>query len=162
MAPEKTRKLQRAVRPRAPDESGSLGVARHAIRPLERDDVPQVASLYELVARSASREAHLGLAPHLERAFLDHPEADPEIPSLVYVDKTGRIAGFLGSSVRRLELDGRLIRLGVSGQLVTEPEIRAHAAGAFLIREYIAGPQELSITDTASPAVRKILMQDSA
>jgi hypothetical protein len=125
------------------------------IRPLERDDLPQVVSLYEHVARSGSRTAPPGLAGYFERTFLDHPWADPEIPSLVYADGD-RVLGFLGSSVRRFELDGKPLRMGISGQLVTEPEVRKRAAGAFLMREYMTGAQDLTITDTASDMVRRI------
>ena len=125
------------------------------IRPLERADLPQVVSLYEHVARSGSRTAPPGLADYFERTFLDHPWADSEIPSLVYADGD-RVLGFLGSSVRRMELDGRPLRMGISGQLVTEPEVRKRAAGAFLMREYMSGPQDLTITDTASETVRRI------
>ena len=77
-----------------------------AIRPLERADLPQVVSLYEHVARSGSRTPPPGLAAYFERTFLDHPWADAEIPSLVYADGD-KILGFLGSSVRKLELEGR-------------------------------------------------------
>lgn len=125
------------------------------IRPLERSDLPQVVSLYEHVARSGSRTAPPGLAGYFERTFLDHPWADREIPSLVYADGD-RILGFLGSSVRRLQLDGKPLRMGISGQLVTEPEVRKRAAGAFLMREYMMGAQDLTITDTASDLVRRI------
>jgi hypothetical protein len=126
-----------------------------AIRPLERADLPQVVSLYEHVARSGSRTPPPGLAAYFERTFLDHPWADAEIPSLVYADGD-KILGFLGSSVRRLELEGRPVRMGISGQLVTEPEVRKRAAGAFLMREYMSGAQDLTITDTASDMVRRI------
>jgi hypothetical protein len=126
------------------------------IRPLEREDIPKVASLYEHVARSGSRTVPPGLAAYFERTFFDYPGADPQIPSLVYLDDDGRIAGFLGSSVRRLSFEGRSVRLGISGQLVTEPEVRNRAAGAFLMKEYMNGPQDLTLTDTASDLVRRI------
>jgi hypothetical protein len=127
-----------------------------SIRPLERDDLEQVAGLYEHVARSGSREPPPGLRDYFAEFFFDHPWADPEIPSLVYVDGEGRIVGFLGSSVRRFSFDGRPVRVGVSGQLVTEPDARNRAPGAFLMREYMNGPQDLSLTDTASEVVRRI------
>ena len=123
---------------------------------MERGDLEQVAALYEHVARSGSRTAPPGLMPYFEEFFFDHPWADPEIPSLVYVDGDGRIAGFLGSSVRRFVFDGRPARVGVSGQLVTEPDARNRAPGAFLMREYMNGPQDLTLTDTASEVVRRI------
>jgi hypothetical protein len=127
-----------------------------AIRPLERDDISEAASLYERVARSGSSTPPSGLIRYFERTFLDYPWADPEIPSLVYVDDDGGVAGFLGSSVRRLVFDGSPIRLGVSGQLVTDPGVRNRAVGAFLMKEYMNGPQELTLTDTASATVRRI------
>src|SRR5918995_2711532 len=126
------------------------------IRPLERSDLPQVVSLYEHVARSGSRTAPPGMLAYFERFFLDHPWADPEIPSLVYEGSDGAIVGFLGSSVRRFRFDGRVVRAGCSGQLVTEPSIRNEAAGAFLMRAYMDGPQDLTFTDTASDLVRRI------
>jgi hypothetical protein len=126
------------------------------IRPLVRDDLEQVTSLYEHVARSGSRTPPPRMAAYFEDFFFDHPWADPEIPSLVYVENGGKIVGFLGSNVRRLELDGRPIRLGVCGQLVTEPDARSRAPGAFLMREYMNGQQDLALTDTASDLVRRI------
>ncbi len=128
---------------------------RATIRPLERSDLPAVVSLYEHVARSGSRQAPAGLERYFEETFFDHPWADPEIPSLVYVSD-GHVRGFIGSSVRRLTFDGRAIRAGVAGQLVTDPSVRHHGAGMFLMRDYMAGPQELTLTDTASDAVRRI------
>jgi len=129
------------------------------IRPFAREDVPAVASLYEQVARSGSRTPAPGLAAYFERTFFDHPWFDPEIPSLVYVDDDGRIAGFLGSSVRRLLFDGRPVRMAVSGPLVADPSVRRRAAGVFLLRELLSGPQELTITDGATDDVRRIWQQ---
>lgn len=126
------------------------------IRPLQRDDLDQVTSLYEHVARSGSRTPPPRLAEYFEETFFDHPWADPEIPSLVYTEPDGRINGFLGSSVRRFVFDGRPVRVGVSGQLVADPEARGHAPGAFLMNAYLTGPQDLTITDTASELVRRI------
>jgi hypothetical protein len=126
------------------------------IRPLERDDLEQVTSLYEYVARSGSRTAPPRVVGYFEETFFDHPWADAEIPSLVYAEEDGRITGFLGSSVRRLDFDGRPARLGVSGQLVADPDARGHAPGAFLMSAYMNGPQDLTLTDTASELVRRI------
>jgi hypothetical protein len=127
-----------------------------AIRPLERADLPEVAALYEMVARSGSRTPPPGLAKHFEDTFLDHPWADPDIPSLVYQGADGKIVGFIGSQVRRMRLNGSVLRFGCSGHLVTEPEARKGAVGAFLMRAYQAGPQDLTFTDTASDYVRKV------
>ena len=125
------------------------------IRALERSDLGEVANLYEQVARSGSEQAPPGLAGYFEDTFLDYPWADPEIPSLVYADD-GRITGFLGANVRRFTYDGAPVRLAISGQLVTDPAVRSRAAGAFLLRRFLDGPQDLTITDTASDQARRI------
>jgi hypothetical protein len=126
------------------------------IGPLDERDLPEVASLYERVVRSGSKTPPPKLAAYFRRTFLKHPWIDPEIPSLVYRDDEGRIAGFLGSHVRRLRFDGRPIRMACSGQLVVAPEARHEAVGAFITQEYLAGPQELSITDGANEPVRRM------
>jgi hypothetical protein len=127
------------------------------IRPLEREDLPDVASLLELVFRSGTRSAPQGFAGYLERLFLDQPWADPEIPSLVYLDDQERLVGFLGSHVRRFRFDDRRIRVAVGGQLAVEPgPARKRAAGAFLLQRFLAGPQDLTMTDSASETVRRM------
>ena len=95
-----------------------------------RDDLPQVAALYELVARSGSRTAPPGLAAHFGRTLLDHPWADPEIPSLVCEGADGAISGFIGCHVRRFLFDGRPIRLACGGQLVTDPRPASGRSGS--------------------------------
>jgi hypothetical protein len=126
------------------------------IRPLEREDVPAVADLFESVERSGRPVAPPGLAPYFENSLFDHPWADAEIPSLVYLDNEERVAGFLGSHVRRFRFGARRIRVAFGGQLVAHPRVRNEAAGTLLIRQYLSGPQELTVTDTASETVRRI------
>jgi hypothetical protein len=126
------------------------------IRPLERNDLAQVAHLYELVARSGSRTAPPGLAPHFADTLFDHPWADPEIPSLVSADEEGRVVGFLASHVRRMKFGDRSIRVGCSGHVVTEPNSRNRAIGLFLMRHYMGGSQDLTFTDTAGDPVRRM------
>jgi GNAT superfamily N-acetyltransferase len=123
---------------------------KEGIRALQREDVPAVAGLYELVMRSGSGTPAPGLADYFERTLLDHPWADPQIPSLVYAEAEGKITGFIGSHVRRFRLDGQPIRLACGGQLVADPDARRKAVGALLMQRYLAGPQDLTITDTAS------------
>jgi hypothetical protein len=126
------------------------------IRPLERADIPQLASLYELIERSGKRDAPPGLGRHFERTFLDHPWADPGIPSLVYEDADGSIKGFVGSHVRRLRFGHESIRLACPGQLVADFDVRKRAAGFFLLRQYLNGEQDLTITDTAGEPTRRM------
>ena len=127
-----------------------------AIRPLEPGDLEAVARLYEQVARSGGRSPPPELAAEFERTTLDHPWADPELPSLVYEDQGKGIVGFIGSHPRRLRLGDRELRLGCSGQLVAHPDFRRKGIGALLLRRYLAGPQDLTITDGATDTVRAI------
>lgn len=126
------------------------------IRPLRREDLPQVASLIEVAFRSGARTPARGLTAYLERLLLDHPWADPEIPSLVTVDDQQRIVGCLGSHVRRFRFQGRPIRMAAIGQLVSDPDVRRQAVGAFLMKRYLEGPQDVTFTDTGSETVRRM------
>jgi hypothetical protein len=127
-----------------------------AIRPLERDDLPAVARLYERVMRSGSRSPPPGLVPYFERTLFEYPWYDPEFPPLVYTDGEGRVVGFLGAYSRRLRFEGRPIRMVCSGQLVADPDARVPGVGALLLRKCLAGTQELTITDGATDKVRKL------
>lgn len=126
------------------------------IRPLERGELVEVCRLYERVARSGSDEFPPRLVDYFERTLLDHPWFDPDIPSLVYEAPDGEIVGFLGSYVRRIRVDGRRLRLACSGQLVVAPESRKRGVGALLMRRYLAGPQDVTMTDGATDYVRRI------
>jgi hypothetical protein len=117
------------------------------IRPLRRADIPQVASLYEKVVRSGSDTPAPQLNRYFERTLFEHPWVDPEIPSLVYLNERGRVAGFVASHVRRMAFDGRPIRAALSGQLVSDPAVRGRAAGTLLLRRFLKGPQDLSMTN---------------
>lgn len=126
------------------------------IRALERGDLPGVCRLYEAVVRSGSPDPPPRLVEYFERTLLDYPWVDPAIPSLVYEDPGGEIVGFLGSHVRRLRVDGRRVRMACSGQLVASPVARQRGIGALLMRRYLAGPQEITITDGATDLVRRM------
>ena len=95
------------------------------------------------------------LASYLRRVYLEHPWAEDEIPSLVMVDD-GRVVGFLGSHVRRGVVDGRPVRVAVPGQLAIDRDARGGAAAGLLLRRYLAGPQDLSITESSNAAVERM------
>ena len=125
------------------------------IRPLERADLPAAAALFEEVVSSEHDAAGAGLVEFFARTLFDHPWADPEVPSLAAFED-GRLAGFMGSHVRRLRLDGRAARLAVSGPLVVRPDARHPALGAVLARRYLDGPQNITLTDGASALMRTL------
>jgi hypothetical protein len=124
------------------------------IRPLEREDLPAVASL---VARRFPDAPPL---PDPEGFFsavlLDHPWADPEIPSLVAVDPSGSVVGFIGAHVRRLRAGPRELRAAGCSHLAVEEQAAGGAAGALLLGRFMAGPQDLSFSDTAIGLVERM------
>jgi hypothetical protein len=124
------------------------------LRPLERDDLEQVAALFLRVMRPGERHAPAETAAYFERTTLDHPWADPEIPALVFVDGRGAITGFVGSYVVRMRFDGRPIRAACPGNLVAAPEARTVPPGALLLREYLNGPQDVTFVDTLGDSSR--------
>jgi hypothetical protein len=126
------------------------------IRPMRRGEVDEVASLYRFVDRSDWRIPPAELPTWLDRILFGHPWVDPEIPSLVYVDDSGEILGFIGSHVRRMRFDGEPVRMAAAGPLIAHPKVRNRGVGAMLWRRYLTGPQELTITDGASDEMRQI------
>jgi hypothetical protein len=122
-------------------------------RALEERDYPAVAAIYERVMRSGSSQPAPGLEDYFRR-IAAAPWADPEIPSLVWDDPEAGVVGYLGSHVRRLSLDGQPRRLACSGQLIADPDYPRPGVGALLLRTYLAGPQDITITDGANEDVR--------
>jgi hypothetical protein len=126
------------------------------VRPLAREEIPEIAELYRFVDNSDWRIPPAELPAWLERTLFEDPWADPEIPTLVHVDGSGEITGFIASHVRRMRFDQSTIRLAAGGPLIVHPRDRARAVGPRLWRQYLAGPQQLTTTDGASDEMRQI------
>ena len=126
------------------------------VRPLTKADIPQVANLYWQVLRQRKGAAPALVETFLEELYFNSPWLDPEIPSLVYEEK-GRIAGFLGVIPRKMCYRGEPFRIACGGNFVVHPEFRTTLAGLHLLRTYMAGPQDLSQTDSANDTSRALL-----
>ena len=123
------------------------------IRALRVDDVPAVARLH---ARAAGHpKLAVRLASFFERTLVDAPPTDPEIPSLVAID-AGEVVGFLGSYVRPMEFGDRRVRVACSAHLLTDEAVRTQALGALILRRYLDGPQDATITDGATREVQRM------
>jgi hypothetical protein len=126
------------------------------IRSLRQDDLSQVVALY----RSYFAEPNVGGADELrmafEQIFLGQPLSDPSIPSLVFEGSDGEILGFIGSLVHRMRFEQRTVRLACSSSLIVAPSARQLGAGGLLLRKYLAGSQDLTITDTAGRATERM------
>jgi len=126
------------------------------VRPLERSDLSAVASLYERLLRSGSGTAPPGLAESFARQQLDQPWYEEGVRSLVCERDDGALAGFLAVYARRIVIDGRRAVAACSGPLLADPGVNVVAPGLLLTRAYLAGPQELSVTDGANDVMRRM------
>ena len=93
----------------------------------------------------------------LQRTLIDDPWADEAIPSLVSAAPDGTIVGFIGSSVRHVRLDGEPLRAAYASHLVADPDFPNRTIGLFLLRAFLRGPQDLTLTDTATVQARRAL-----
>lgn len=120
------------------------------IRPLQPDDVEAVATLFQTIFRDPSAVAPASLAAYLRRLYFEMPGCDPEITPLVHIDAGGEITGFIGVNALRMRHGDRVLRAAICGSLMVRNHEADPMAGARLMRAFLAGPQELSLSETAS------------
>ena len=121
------------------------------IRPCTPDDIAAVAGLFQTTFRDPRQAAPASLVDYLRVVFLEHPWYDPEVASQVYVAPDGSVGGFIGVLPLRMVLNGERIRAGVAGSLMVRAPEENPLAGARLLRSFVTGPQDLSISETANP-----------
>src|SRR5919108_6274194 len=130
-----------------PDERGSR---MKSIRTFSKDDIPQVIDMFQrlLLRNEGARLQSRDLLPdYFEQIFFCNPWYDEEISSLVYVNASGKVVGFLGVIPRPMLMQRHPIRMAISLHYMVEPESRTSLAGVHLLKAFFAGPQDLSLTD---------------
>jgi len=125
------------------------------IRPFVLGDIPRVAELHESVLAASSHLSMENRRRYLGKVFLENPWYDDTLPSLVAEEEHGRIVGFLGVLPRRMSWNGRSIKVAIVSQYMVEPNYRG-LTGLLLLKTFLAGPQDLSMTDGASHESVKI------
>lgn len=125
------------------------------VRPFRADDVPAVAGLRPTAFRSSLQPSPEALARYFERIFLHLPWHDADLPSLVYEDRLGQVRGFLGVLTRRMRRGSTDVRVAVPTQFMVHPEARG-VAGVQLMRHFLDGPQDLSLSDRGNDGARKL------
>ena len=122
------------------------------VRPLRGEDLPALAHLWtRAFQRPGTPE---GVRRYFGEVFLEQPRGDEGIASLVYEDRRGGVAGFLGALPRRMRFRGRPILAAVATQLMVET---GHGLAAFeLLRALFSGPQELTFSDGANETAQRI------
>jgi hypothetical protein len=95
----------------------------------------------------------LGLATYLDEVVLG---GNGEPRSRVFVDGRGDVRGFIGIWPRRMMLDGRTIEAAAAGSLMVDRPEEHPTAGARLLRAFLAGPQQLSFSETANDVSQRM------
>lgn len=121
-----------------------------SVRPLIESDVPAVAGLLQRILRKTSGPATPSLEAYLAEFFLDGPHRDPDINSQVYLRDDGAVAGFIGAMALPMEVAGRAVRTALCGTFMVDRHADDPFAGARLMRAFLAGPQDISLTETAN------------
>ncbi|WEX74927.1 hypothetical protein PYH37_000238 [Sinorhizobium numidicum] len=120
------------------------------IRPLTAGDIPAVAGLFQKIFRNSNAEPPIALVDYLRRLYLEAPGCDREIAPVVHVNGDGRISGFVGVNALPMTYKGRRLRAAICGSLMVEGRESDPLAGARLLKAFLAGPQDLSFSETAS------------
>jgi hypothetical protein len=88
--------------------------------------------------------------------FLRNPWFDPDISSLVYVDESGQVAGFLGVVPRIIEFRQAAGQAAIVCQLMVSPDCRSSMAAMILLKRHFSGPQIMSVADAVNESGRSV------
>ena len=120
------------------------------IRALETTDLPSVAGLFQRVFGKVGGADNPRLVAYLGHHYLEAPGCDPELRPLVHLRDDGTVSGFVGVTAVPMMLGERPIRAAVCGALMVDGHEADPMAGARLLRAFVAGPQDLSLSETAN------------
>jgi hypothetical protein len=131
------------------------------VRPFVRRDISEVAALRRRVFEFSAHRDPAALEQYFERVFFESPWSGEsravvqasDAQSIVHVDDTGRITGFLGVIRRPATFLGKPIRVAVCTQFMVDSDHRG-LAGAQLIRTLFEGDHDLTLADVANDASR--------
>ena len=126
-----------------------------AVRPLATGDIPAVAQLFSRVHPRAYWNSPAECEAYFHQMFFANPWVDERLPSWVAMEGA-RAVGFIGVIPRPMRLRQRPLQAAVVTQLMVEQEKRHGLVAAQLLRKALAGPQELTISDGANEASRKM------
>lgn len=127
------------------------------IRTFADTDVSQVADLVWKVLHEKEGTAPSDLRSYFRELFLENPWQEEGIVSRVVEDNQGKIVAFFGTIARRMAFQGKTIRFAFGSNFVVDPESRVTMAAIQLLRAFMKGPQDVSITDSANENSRQML-----
>jgi len=124
------------------------------VREFLDEDVPAVADLFCRVFRAGKGANPAAVAGHFREVYFGHPWPDAESPSLV-LEGEGRVQGFFGVLPFPMRYRGRPVRAAIGGNYMVEPGLKDPFAGVRLLKQFLAQPRDLSMTDTSNDIGRK-------
>lgn len=125
------------------------------IRPLVEDDIPAVVSLRRRCFRDSAQASDAALGDYIHTLCFSHPWPRENLPSLVYEGKDGAIAAFLGVLPRPMQYQGERLWMAVSSQFMADPS-QSGLIAIKLLKTFLAGPQDLSMSDLVNDNSRKV------
>jgi hypothetical protein len=129
-----------------------------SIRPFVQADIGQVADLAWNVLDRQTGPSPSKLQLYFHELYFNNPWLDETLPSLVFEDVAHNIVGFLGAIPRPMRWQTRAIRAVYGSTLVVAPRSRATLAGIYLTQQFLAGNQDIALSDTANDLSRKLWM----
>jgi hypothetical protein len=126
------------------------------IRECEPDDLPLVAGLFQRILRHGEKCNVPRLASYLKELFFEHPWRDPDLASLVSTSPDGAVNGFIGVLPVRMVYRNAPVRAALASSLMVDKSGNDSLIGVRLLRRFLEGPQDLSVTDTANQLSRRL------
>lgn len=120
------------------------------VRPLSAKDIEAVAALYGRILRGSKVPPAQALETYFRTFYLDGPFRDADIPALVHVNDVGRVTGFVGVHTVPYIIGEQRLRAAFCGALMSEDHSADPLAGARLMKAFINGPQDISLSETAN------------
>ncbi len=127
-----------------------------AVRSLAEGDLPAVAALFGTTFRPRRRAGGTSLEGYLKRVFLEHPWRDPRVDPLVFVERDGAVRGFIGVHPLQLTFRGETLLAAVAGSFMVERPEERPLAGARLMRSFLSGPQDVSLSESANAVSQRM------
>ncbi|MEJ3652813.1 hypothetical protein WEH80_07490 [Actinomycetes bacterium KLBMP 9759] len=135
-------------------------MAGGGIRPYAPGDSAQAIALHRKTltdGEALTPAADAFMTGFYERVLFDNPWADPTLPSLVYEDAQGRVAGFLGVLPRQMTFRKRPLSAALITRFSVDPDQPdAALVAAALFRKALRGPQELTFADVVNEPGRRV------
>jgi hypothetical protein len=136
--------------------TNSAEPAAAPIRPFLQRDVAEVATMFQKSFRADGGESPAPtLTDYLHELFFADGDGE-ESPSRVYLGTDGSVVGFVGAIPLPMALRGKPLRALVPTAFMVDRPADYPFAGIGLLRSLLSGPQDVTLSDTASMLVRQI------